>query len=326
MLNQISQKLKDKINSFSIDDKIIFNNKYFKIDKANFTEVLSNSMVDDKTISFIDGGQAEIISAGNFCLSLIRVVELKFNNNKKFNQQKHEFFLLTTAESSAGDLWYESKIYGDKLIDEMDLLISSNDSSIKIGNERAAINKVVNIARRFAELSLAFQSTADFIVLDGTLEKTFKNEEKYLGKLFNGTSSGSLNNTYHKKICSLAKSSTLFTALGNSPVVLLNQIGPNGCWNYNVDHKTSFVKLHPRSKHVFRFEGNKEVLPFLVQNSHDATFLGYPYGLILVDKIARVTNEEKSSLSMQFLLNQQNKEIVDYLKTTNAHQILDNMG
>ena len=64
-----------------------------------------------------------------------------------------------------------------------DLEISSNDNSIKIGSERAPISKVTNMARRFAELSLAATVSADYIVIDGTLEATFKNEEKYLTNL-----------------------------------------------------------------------------------------------------------------------------------------------
>ena len=93
-----------------------------------------------------------------------------------------------------------------------------------------------------------------------------------------------------------------------------------------IKEKTSFVKLHPQAKHVFRFEGDEEILPLLIYNSNDALFLGYPYGLILIDKIARVSNQEKNSLRMKFLLNKENKEISEYLRTADAHSILDNLG
>ena len=176
--------------------------------------------------------------------------------------------------------------------------------------ERAPITKVANIARRFAELKLATQIKSDFIILDGTLEKTFNQEEKYLTLLpFN--------------VSVLAKTSSLFTTLGNSPVVLLNKIGPQGCWCYFVNDTTAFVKLHSQARHVFRFEGNKEILPLLLENSSDALFLGYPYGLIFADKVARVSDEEKQALRMKFLLCKENREIVDYLQATNAHSILD---
>jgi len=311
MLTKISAHLKEKIATFSDEDKIIFNNNLIEINKTNFQEIKEEQ--PNKTIAFIDGGQAEIISTGNFCLSFIRVAALISQNNKKIDSIKKEFYLLTTAKYQDNDLVYESKMFGDQLIKEEDILISSNDNSIKTGTERAPISKVVNMARRFAELSLAATINSDFIVLDGTLEPTFKDEEKYLMKLNNN-------------ISALAKSSSLFTISGNSPVILLNKIGLCACWNYFLDDKTYFVKLNENSKHVFRFEGNKEVLPFLITNCNDALFLGYPYGLIAVDKLARVSNAEKNSLKMNFLLRRENKEIVEYLHNSDAHSILDNLG
>ena len=63
-----------------------------------------------------------------------------------------------------------------------------------------------------------------------------------------------------------------------------------------------------------------------MENSQDALFLGYPYGLIVADKFARVSHEEKKSLKMNFLLKADNREIAEYLSTTDAHDILDNLG
>ena len=193
------------------------------------------------------------------------------------------------------------------MIDENDLQISSTDSSIRIGQERAPISKVANIARRFAELALASKQPNS--ILDGTLEQTYNNEYKY-----------------HSNFSALAKSSSLFTASGNSPTILLNKLSPEGCWNYELTEKTSFVKLNENSKHVFRFEGNKQLLSALKTNSTDALFLGYPYGLVLADQLARVSNSEKRTLRAKFLLNKENQEIINYLSTTNAHIIIDKLS
>ncbi len=305
MIKDISLAIKEKLLSFPLEDKLIFNNKLVPLDKTNFSPILETT--SPKSIAFIDGGQAEIISAGNFCLSFIRIFAQVFQDNQKKESFKHEFYLLTTAswkndglkeelkeELSKGELFYESKLFpvvGDKLIDEADLFISSNDATIKSGVERAAISKVTNIARRFSELSLAakLQEIVDFVVLDGNLDATYKNESKFTSRL-------------NDNVSALAKTSSLFTISGNSPVVLLNKLNSNSCWSYFVDGITHFVKLHHKAKHVFRFDGNTEVLSILVQNSHDAIFLGYPYGLIHADKFARVSNEERNALRMQFLL------------------------
>ncbi len=228
----------------------------------------------------------------------------------------HEFYLLTTASYRQEDVWYDSEIFatvGEELVSREDLEISSSDATIKAGKERAPLAKVANLARRFAELSLASLIPADFVILDGTLEPTWKNEEKYLSRLGNN-------------VCALAKSCSLFTVLGNNPAILLGKNGISGCWSYFVDGKTYFVKLHPESRHVFRFEGNTEALHFLLGNSSDPLFLGYPYGLVLADQRARVSNLEKNSLRMRFLLDGQNREIVEYLRASDAHEILDSLG
>lgn len=313
MLKEISTYLIGKIQQFPTSDKILFNNKLIEINKDNFQPIPENS--SQKSIAFIDGGQAEILSAGNFSLSLIRIGALIYRDNKKIQEYKHEFYLLTTAKYEKEEVFYESKLFSAEqpLIDEKDLEISSTDATIKIGMEGASINTVASMARRFAELSLCGKVNADIIVLDGILDASYRNEEKYLSRL-------------PAPVCALAKSSSLFTASGNSPVVLLNKLSPERCWSYFVEGNTYFVKLHPRAKHVFRFTGSQEFLPFLAENSTDALFLGYPYGLIAADQFARVSNEEKKSLRMNFLLKSENREIAEYLSATNAHDILDNLG
>src|SRR3989344_846368 len=89
---------------------------------------------------------------------------------------------------------------------------------------------------------------------------------------------------------------------------------------------TCLTKLRPAAKHVFRFEGNKEVLPYLPELSKDALFLGYPYGLILADKLARISHQEQKSLSLQLLLKSDSQMISQYLQNANAHEILDTIG
>ncbi|MEK6809136.1 MAG: hypothetical protein AABY40_00520 [Nanoarchaeota archaeon] len=318
MLQEALRQLKDKISAFSPQDQIIFNNRLIEISKAHFLPITtdSSSKSFSPSIAFVDGGQAEIISAGNFCLSFIRVAALVYSNNQKIKEYKDEFYLLTTAKYEKDDIFYESKTFpsaGKTLIDENDLQISSTDVSIRLGMERAAITSVASVARRFAELSLCGKISADIIVLDGILKPSYRNEEKYLSLL-------------PAKVCALAKSSSLFTVSGNSPLVLLNKLSSLPLWSYSIDDANFFVKLHPRSKHVFRFTGNRDYLPHLAENSKDAIFLGYPYGLISADRSARVSNEEKNSLRMNILLKAENKEIMEYLSATNAHDILDSLG
>lgn len=312
MFSRISQEIKKLLGTFSEEDKILFNNKCIYIDKNLFRNILPSE--ENKSIAFVDGGQAEIISVGNFCMSFIRIFAQVFKNNKKIDSYKNEFYLFTYSKFEKNELYYHSKIFPlkEKLISEEDLLVSSNDPTIKNGLERAPISKIVNIARRFAELELTKNIKADHIILDGTLTPTFKNEEKILG-------------TLPDNVSALTKTSSLFTIKGNSPSILLSKLTDLNCWSYLLDRRTYFVKLNDRSKHVFRFEGNPEALSLMIKNSTDPIFLGYPYGLIFVDRMARVTNEEKSSLKSSFLLKAENKEIIKYLNSNNAHEILDSI-
>lgn len=310
MLNQIAQEIRTVLANYTAQDHLIFNNQVLEINSNHFKQIAPSS---NKSIAFIDGGQAEIISAGNFCLSFIRVLGLVFLNNQKIETVKKEFYLFTFAKWRNQDLIYESRIFGDRLIAEADLLFSSTDATLRTGIERAPISKIANVARRFAELSLARQIQADYSVLDGTLDPTYRQEEKYLSLLPAHTAA-------------LAKTSNLFTTSGNSPVILLNTLGQIGTWSYFIDGKSYFVKLNGKAKHVFRFEGPAEILPYLIPNCADALFLGYPYGLIMADKLARVSNQEQQALAANFLLRKENAVIRDYLSAVNAHEILDRLG
>ncbi len=77
MLKEISQHIKNQINNFSNQDSLIFNNKIIDIHLDNFSS-LDVVSVGNKIIAFIDGGQTEIISTGNFFLSFIRVSSVIF--------------------------------------------------------------------------------------------------------------------------------------------------------------------------------------------------------------------------------------------------------
>ena len=315
----ITEYLRVIIQKYPKEDQILFNNKLIELKKDNF-QILTPQLGEAyKSICFIDGGEAEILKAGNFSLSFIRVAAICFNNNKKKFSHKKEFFLLTTSTVQNEEVYFQSKIFGDKLIDESDLFVSSRDETIRQGLERAAPSKIASQARRFAELSLAINIESisskkpDFIVLDGNLESTYKNEDKYISRLPTHTSA-------------LAKTSNLFTINGNSPNAFLKERAPSGCWSYSLDENNSFVNLSSRAQHVFRFSGNQSVLPCLLDNCSDSTFLGYPYGLILVDQLARISNNEKSLIKSKILLDKKNSSFLSYLNTANAHDILDRMG
>lgn len=314
MLSEISKEICGLINSFPQEDSLIFGNRLIQFNQQNFRPIVKCTSA--KKIAFIDGGQAEIVSAGNFCLSFIRLFCQVFDGQARTESFKNEFYLFARLKNIGGRIFCQGKVFcsGKAVIEEADLIIPVSELVIP-GEERTASLKMSNLARRLAELSLAkkMAEKTDFVLLDGTLESRFKCEEKTIASL-------------PENVSALAKTSSLFTVSGNSPNLLLNRLEPKSCWQYPLSEKMHFVKLHEKAGHVFRFEGSPEILPYLAENSQDALFLGYPYGLIFADKMARVSNEEKKSLKINFLLRKENQEILDYLNSVNAHEILDSLG
>ena len=149
----------------------------------------------------------------------------------------------------------------------------------------------------------------------------------------------------------LAKTSSLFTDSGMplfSAVSLManrNELNKKR-WYYHPivdikapDHKAVMlaVKLHPRSKHVFRFEilnsqaeemhDFNKVVGLLARNASDLTFPGYPYGLIEADRLARVRDEEVEPFRIQLLSALSGlgswRELEAFIHATDAHSVID---
>jgi len=310
-MQEIINSLK-KILPSSQEDEICINGKCIPIQKENFQEIKPI----EKTIAFVDGGQAQLLAAPNFSLDIIRVYAVIFKNKTKIKKIQKQFYLLTKTNEH---LEFSSEIFGDKIIDTQDLTLNSLDPTLKQGTQRASINTIANIARRFAELALCKEIGADFIILDGTLETSTTNENKYLKQL-------------PENVCALTKTSKIFSKKGNNVAGILNEISPKTTWLYFAGQenkrKIYFTKLNQHSDYVFHFEGNPEALSALITLSSDPAFPGYPYGLIYADKFARITNQEKEFLKTQLMikLGKDFEKIKKYMNAVNAHDILDNIS
>ena len=86
MLAEISEHLRKKLKVFFLTDDLIFNNKVIPIIQENFEEIKVGEAGEDKTIAFVDGGQAEILSGGNLCLSFIRVFVQVMRGHERIKQ------------------------------------------------------------------------------------------------------------------------------------------------------------------------------------------------------------------------------------------------
>ncbi len=310
----------------------------YKIAKENFHEV---KPINNKKIAFIDGGNAEIIGSENFSLNLVRVCYAVYKNNKKVIAKKFEIFAFVQALNRNGEIYYKASVFKTKNPIELeDVLFSSLDRTLMLGMNRAGIGTAANAVRRFAELKLAKyvsdEKISDAIVLDGSLQATLTGESIYLSELYGSCGRNNI------ALSALSKTSSLFTDNGNLLGAVLDRISTLPVWFYHPivkitspAHKAEmyFAKFHNKSGHVFRFEmfnGQKtkaeEIINNLAANSADPIFIGYPYGLVEADRIARVSNREKESLKTMFLVKLKNKDLEKHLNSANAHEILDRVS
>ncbi|MBL7055013.1 DNA double-strand break repair nuclease NurA [Candidatus Woesearchaeota archaeon] len=317
--------------------------KPFKISKNNFHKI--EKAGSSKKLAFIDGGNSEILKAADFSLNLIRVYCSIYKANKKIKSKKYEFYSLVYAEGK-DEIFYKAKLFSENkeiLPDEKDLSFSSFDESLKTGIHRINISMIANVIRRFSELRMAKNiieelDNEDILVLDGSLQSSTTNEDGYLNELFEKALEKNI------LVSALSKTCSIMTEKGNSLISVLGALKAQGRWNYSpvaeinsLKHQAEmfFVKLHEKSRHIFRFEVYKkqkhridETLSLIAENSNDPVFLGYPYGLIEADRFARVSNKEMDYFKTKLVLRlgSMADRLNEHLNVRNAHEILDKLS
>ena len=328
MDDKIIETIKQELNvnqQQNQEDSLFFKNKEtIKINKENFHNYETKAT---KKLAFIDGGNAELINTPNLNLSFIRVYGIVLDNNKKIAEYKKEFYVLTTTRNKENNLIYQTKIFNQE--ENLDYEINSFDNSIKQGNNRANVSIIPGIIRRFTEVNLAIdiskQTQDTIIVLDGSLKANYPKEQELINELYQ------TNNI----IVALSKTSNLLTKNGKSLITYIMSMAPNEKWYYYplIESNEPYIiiaKLNSKSRYAFKIETNnkqniKEIIENLANNSNDPIFPGYPYGLIVADKFARVPNDEKEYIKT-ILTTKLKSDISSHLNPLNAHSILDNIG
>jgi hypothetical protein len=316
----------------------------------------------DRKLAFVDGGNSELLSAPNFSIQLNRVYFNIFEGRSRIQSsnipQAIEFFSATFAVFKNNQIFFDTSIFPvsdkfDKFVpDESDLSFSSMDRRLMVGSSRADISRVASIARRFAEWKFSRYvienelEKGDVLVMDGTLRTAFVNESDYAKEAYRASKKKSI------VYSGLSKTSKLFTTTGLSLLGAIrklsedSRVGP--LWYYypiaeslSPEHEAAIyiAKLHKQSKRAFRYEiyakqveelnddDINEIFSQLSTNSCDASFPGYPYGLIEADSSARVRYEEIQMYKMM-LLSEVSKlgswpKFSRHIESKDAHDILN---
>ncbi|MBT3304023.1 hypothetical protein HN592_01665 [Candidatus Woesearchaeota archaeon] len=310
IIDELLQSLSETINKPST--KALFQGKdYHEIpfNQSNFNPI---TPIKGK-LAFVDGGNAEILSAVNFSLQFFRIYYCIYENNKLLKQDKKEFFALINSIPKNNKIFFQTKLFQSDL--EIPLIQSTEVESLA---------SVADLIRRAAEIEITKEINSEYVILDGNL----KADAEFIRELLK-----------NKTLYALSKTNELYTDSGNSLTVELSTLSPFDSWQYTNLVKISskmhnadivITKLHPLSKYIFKLETPKDtdlnIIPVLASNSTDPVFLGYPYGLVQADKHARVSNQEKEYFKVKLLTSSKNKEkLSQYLNTINAHNILDSI-
>jgi hypothetical protein len=297
----------------------------FSLSKENFEPI--RQIKSERKIAFIDGGNQEVIGAANFSIQFNRLYFNIFKGQKRFHQSKLinriEFFSATHSSFRNNEIYYDTSIFPLKeehrelLPDEADVSFNSWDRTVTIGTMRADISRVASIARRFAEWQYATKvvekelEKGDILVIDGSLQTAFTNENKYSKNLYEIAKARGV------IVTGLSKTSGLFTNTGLSLLGAIQKLAEDanieyGSWYFLVAEATSsdheamifVVKLNSMAERIFRYEIHleqfkrlaksdiDEILSLLAVNSQDICFPGYPYGLVDADCFARVVSSE----------------------------------
>jgi NurA domain len=311
-----------------------------------------------RRLAFVDGGNQEIIGAPNFSVQLNRVYSSIWNGRQReqWKLPRVEFFSSTYSCFKQGEIHYETSVIPSAnessiyLPDAKDLSFDSLDRSLMNGNQRAGIERVGSVARRFSEWRLGLQvlemlTEGDVLVMDGSLQSNYTNETKYTKALSMAAKNRGI------ILTGLSKTSTLFTTTGLSLIGAVSSLSErehiNGNWYFpvaeakSIDHEViiTITKLNTLAERVFRFEvqrdqyaqlgkdGLDEIFSLLCQNSTDPTFPGYPYGLIDADRFARVSDDEVDYylglIMAHFTKTGKASKFLSHVHSGDAHDILN---
>lgn len=278
-------------------------------------------------VVFIDSGSGDVLAGPNVCVSFIRTCVLEYEKNVRVSRSVSEYVLSIIAVKRNLDIGFQVDLFST----EGDLLRSfefdAQDPAFALSGLRADPVSVVGAVRKLLEFelvdaSIKHLSKGDIVVRDGDLDaRGSLLESARLSLRTAALSKGVI-------VVGLSKTSRLCTDSGDSAVVAVRSIAKEGSWLYFSGGEVGFVKLNPFSQYVFRcdFFADKEqaqsAASVLALNSSDPAFLGYPYGLLDVDKTAQVSKAELAELRLRFAVKSREKFKM-FESALDAHDLLN---
>jgi len=242
-----------------------------------------------KPITAIDGGSAVLLQTANNCLLFVRIIAATMTTRKTIKKTEG-YVLAVNKEQKITVTFYPLVGPKEKLFTIEETLLAA-----------------ANLGRKMLEWQ-AVDAAEGIVAWDGSLTPTNDVEAKYLPK--------------HEKLIGVSKTTG---TLGNWKVF---SESPEKPWKAHAFGTVWFAKLHEKAKHYFRVDAQDSALiDVLLPWSCDPSFLGYPYPLILVDQLARVSNEEAGiqKIQLQTTAGKKWDALAEGSAASDAHEILDSL-
>lgn len=312
-LTRMIRRLDQEIGSATHDDSVMTSGteQGLPLEPSQFHEVTASG---DRRMTFVDGGNGTVASSPAFVASLNRLYCTTFAGQHRIAPPapRIDFFsLVSRYVHKDEDAYYRAAIFAYRE-DHKRYLPREEDVAAGMRPGHELDPRMPSLARSLGEWRLARRAVenmqeGDILVMDGSLATPDKIESRYANDVYDEAKSRNV------IVCALSKTSSMITRSGEPLLARAYQIGRDtryGMWRVPVarsvwEHDRGFVmavKLHPLAGMAFRFDILQEqydemddetingILGCVASNSGDASFLGYPYGLVDADKLARVRN------------------------------------
>jgi len=300
---------------------------FSSISLGNFHPLLplSSELLSVK-IASVDGGQAELFATPTYAVYVLRVASVVYQQNQCLQRSSQTWFALL----SLTDDLFVADLFDEQGMHRKEEFPLSSLTALPQRDDFLSFSPYAGFVREYLELQecqgiAESLSSGDVLVRDGLLSNLSVHPQ--LAQLI------LLCQEKNIALLGFAKTATLKTEHGESFPGALVRVAPQSSWYYSLSSKTfstSFVKLHSRAQYIFHVETLSDGDPFplfsqLAHHACDPIFLGYPYGLIAVDQLARVSNQEQSYFKTLFESRSGSlwKELEPQRNAVNAHHILD---
>ena len=292
------------------------------------SEIPLYSEENSQDILFADSGNAPIWETPSQTAHLCRVCALSYTGPTRRALRRQSFCILSTLYPNQIVL----KSYG---FDIGLLPISRTDPELRHGNHLVSALACIELGRLQAELWVAREEAlrlepGAMLIVEGDFSKVHPFIFSSLESVIKTCAERGIT------LLGISKTNTCHTDTGCSAGYALHLQGQPGMWAYALNstdgmHRV-FAKLHPGARHIFLVSSPTPLkdgtLARIAKASTDPAFLGYPYGLIAADQLARVsaTEQQAAQAILSTKAFAKNPTLPLSLRGSDAHMILDRMG